>query len=72
MPCQGPSQEHAFKQASEFFELIKIQLKENGIMIEPSKFPYDFANLRTDQIRNFIELEHLIKEIYWTDTCLGF
>jgi hypothetical protein len=72
MPCQGPSQEYAYKEASEFFELLKIQLKEKGIQTDPSKFPYDFGNLKTDQIRNFIELEYFIKEIFWTDACLGF
>lgn len=72
MPCQGPSDEYAAEQASKFFELIKNQLKEQGIHVDPTKFTYDFGSLKSDQIRNFIELQHIIKEIFWIDACLSF
>lgn len=72
MACGGPSQEFAYKQAAEFLKTIKEELRKNHIDIYPENQPCNFANLRDDQIVNFMVLEDIIKDIFWTDACLSF
>lgn len=68
----GPSQEFAYKQAEEFTRIVKDLMKLRHINVDPENMTYNFANMRDDQIVNFIVLEDIIKEIFWTDACLSF
>lgn len=72
MACGGPSQELAYQQATEFLKTIKEELQLNHVDIHPENQPNNFANLRTEQIVNFMVLEDIIKDIFWTDACLSF
>jgi hypothetical protein len=73
MACMGPSQEFAYQQAKAALTDITKLLKEKyfittDVAYKENRWPV-FAN---DQVINFMVLEDLLKDIFWTDACDGF
>lgn len=69
MPCMGPSQDAAYRQARELTEEILSLLRQHGVGYKGLDEPnHRFAF--KDDLK--VKLLEVIKEIAWDDACASF
>ncbi len=66
MPCSGPSQELAYKQADKFYEKVMTMLEKEHGVTEPDKY---WGTMNADHKKAKKELKKALRELIWTEAC---